>query len=60
MEKATEELKRRGWGQRGSNAVYMAFRWEHINFLGEYKFEGLHSTSLHSLRSLNNKKQNYS
>ena len=60
MEKAIEELKRKGEFQEDLMPYIWPLGWEHINFLGEYKFEGLHSTSLHTLRPLNIKEPVYS
>ena len=53
MEKAVEELKDTGEFREDLMPYIWPLGWEHINFLGEYKFEGLHATSLQSLRPLN-------
>ncbi|RAN71134.1 hypothetical protein B5P40_08910 [Bacillus sp. SRB_8] len=37
-----------------------SLHWEHINFFGEYSFEGLHLTNLQSLRPLYIKEVTYS
>ena len=60
MEKAVEELKRTGEFREDLMPYIWPLGWEHINFLGEYKFEGLHATSLQSLRPLNMKEPIYS
>ncbi|TKI09109.1 Tn3 family transposase, partial [Bacillus cereus] len=60
MEKAVEELKGTGEFREDLMPYIWPLGWEHINFLGEYKFEGLHSTSLQSLRPLNIKEPIYS
>lgn len=60
MEKAVGELKGTGEFREDLMPYIWPLGWEHINFLGEYKFEGLHSTSLQSLRPLNIKEPIYS
>ncbi|ADH09928.1 TPA: Tn3 family transposase [Bacillus paranthracis] len=60
MEKAVEELKDTGEFREDLMPYIWPLGWEHINFLGEYKFEGLHATSLQSLRPLNIKEPIYS
>ncbi|QDD87379.1 hypothetical protein FORC087_596 (plasmid) [Bacillus cereus] len=60
MEKAVEELKRNGELREDLMPYIWPLGWEHINFFGEYKFEGLHSTNLDSLRPLHIKEPIYS
>lgn len=60
MEKAVEELKARGEFREDLMPYAWPLGWEHINFLGEYKFEGLHDTGQMNLRPLRIKEPFYS
>ncbi|EOO24300.1 transposase for transposon [Bacillus cereus VD133] len=60
MEKAVEELKARGEFREDLMPYVWPLGWEHINFLGEYKFEGLHETGQMTLRPLRIKEPFYS
>lgn len=53
MEKAVEELKKKGEFQEDLMPYIWHLGWEHINFLGKYKFEELYSTNLQTLLPLN-------
>ena len=52
LAKAVEFQKKKGLLKDELLSHISPLRWEHINFLGEYKFNAKHTTSLDSLMPL--------
>lgn len=53
LTEATNQLKQNGELNEDLLPHVSPLAWEHINFLGEYKFDSISNTSLQSLPSLN-------